>query len=46
MVIGAKGFMAKVWMFESVDVHGMDTLSRPEDVEFVGGERWLTKQRR
>ena len=38
MVVGAKGFLAKVWMFESVDVHGMDPLSRTEDVKFVSGE--------
>jgi len=45
MVIGAKGFAAKVWVFESVDVRGMDTLSRSEDVEFVGGEwRWMKKR--
>jgi len=41
MVIGAKGFTAKVWMFESVDVSGMDTLSRAKYVELVSGEgRW------
>ena len=39
MVIGAKGFTAKVWMFKSVDVSGMDTLSRLEDVEFVSCEQ-------
>jgi len=38
-VIGAKGFAAKVWMFESVDMSGVDALSRMEDVEFVGSER-------
>jgi len=38
MVIGAKGFAAKVWVFESVDVSGMDTLSRTEGVELVCGE--------
>jgi len=43
MVIGAKGFMAKVWMFESVDVSGMDMLSRTEDVELVSGEWGMTK---
>jgi len=37
-VIGAKGFAAKVWMFESMDVSGMDPLSRAKDVKFVGGE--------
>jgi len=37
-VIGAKGFAAKVWMFESVDVSGMDALSRAEDVKLVSGE--------
>jgi len=40
MVVGAKGFTAKVWMFESVDVSGMDTLSRLEDVKFVGFVWW------
>ena len=39
MVIGAKGFLAKVWMFESVDVSGVDALSRTEDVELVSGEQ-------
>jgi len=38
-VIGAKGFVAKVWMFESVDVSGVDALSRVEDMELVGSER-------
>jgi len=38
MVIGAKGFAAKVWMFESVDVSGVDALSRAKDVKFVGGK--------
>jgi len=37
-MIGAKGFAAKVWMFKSVDVSGMDPLSRTEDVKFVGGK--------
>ena len=44
MVIGTKGFAAKVWMFESVDVSGMDALSRSEDVEFVSGEQWWADQ--
>jgi len=43
-MIGAKGFAAKVWMFESVDVSGMDPLSRVEDVKFVSGERKRAKQ--
>jgi len=43
-VIGAKGFVAKVWMFESVDVSGMDPLSRTKDVKFVGGKRKRAKQ--
>ena len=38
MVVGTKGFAAKVWMFESMDVSGMDMLSRAELDEFVGGE--------
>ena len=38
-MIGAKGFVAKVWMFESVDVSGVDALSRVEDMELVGSER-------
>jgi len=41
MVIGAKGFVAKVWMLKSVDVSGVDALSRAKDMEFVGGEgKW------
>ena len=44
-VIDAKGFAAKVWMFESVDMSGMDTLSRPKDVKLVGGKWEGTKQR-
>jgi len=44
-VIGAKGFAAKVWMFKSVDVSGVDALSRTEEVEFVGSEWEGTKQR-
>jgi len=39
MVIGAKGFVAKVWMFKSVDVSGVDALSRMEKMKFVSGER-------
>jgi len=42
-VIGAKGFTAKVWMFKSMDVSGMDMLSRVEDMELVGGEQGWTK---
>ena len=38
-MIGAKGFVAKVWMFESMDVSGMDALSRAEEVELVGGKQ-------
>jgi len=37
-VIGAKGFVAKVWMFKSVDVSGMDPLSRAKDMKLVGGK--------
>jgi len=37
-VIGAKGFAAKVWMLESVDVSGVDALSRAKDDELVSGE--------
>jgi len=39
MVIGAKGFAAKVWVLKSMDVSGVDVLSRTEDVELVSGER-------
>jgi len=42
-VIGAKGFAAKVWMFESMDVSGVDTLSRAKDVELVGSKWGRTK---
>ena len=41
-MVGAKGFAAKVWMFESMDMSGMDTLSRVELDEFAGGE-WVNK---
>ena len=41
MVIGAKGFLAKVWVLESMDVSGMDMLSRAEGVKFVGEWQWL-----
>jgi len=38
IVIGAKGFAAKVWMFKSVDVSGVDALSRVKEVELVSGK--------
>jgi len=44
-VIGAKGFLAKVWVFESVDVSGMDLLSRVKDVKLVGSEWGRAEQR-
>jgi len=44
-MVGAKGFSAKVWMFESVDVSGMDTLSRVKNVELVRFEWQTTKER-
>ena len=43
-MIGTKGFTAKVWMFESVDVSRMDVLSRMEDVKLVGGKWERMKQ--
>jgi len=44
MVIGAKGFVAKVWMFKSMDVSGVDALSRAKDVELVSGEWGWSEQ--
>jgi len=45
MMVGAKGFAAKVWVFESVDMSGMDTLSRTKGVKFVHLERGRAKKR-